>query len=198
MILSHTIVLMENINVSLYLTRSWRNINMLTFLSFAQVKRHWVTDKFSLVLTRNRPSFKAIGSAGGTHNRRLSTPSTWGCVYPVGGARGSINSCGCITPVRSLTSKSHSYPNNKFLFLRYLIIITIVVILMMMFLGWLGKPLSQNLTWTGCTRPSTLHEWRVTLLSLSSLCKRSRDLRMIPQRKELLHNFHNMHTPQPV
>lgn len=62
--------------------------------------------------------------------------------------------------------------------------------LIIIFLGWPGKRSSQHSTLTGCTHPSTLHVWRVTLLSLSSLCKQSEDLHMIPQKK--VHHSYKM------
>lgn len=63
--------------------------------------------------------------------------------------------------------------------------------LIIIFVGRLGKRLCQHLTLTGCTHPSTLHVWRVTLLSLSSLCKQSEDLHVIPQKK-VHHSFYKI------
>lgn len=66
----------------------------------------------------------------------------------------------------------------------------------LLFLDRPGRQLSQHLTWTGCTRPSTLHVWRVILLSPSSLSKQLWDLHSIPQKT--VYYFHRMNTPQPV
>lgn len=42
-----------------------------------------------------------------------------------------------------------------------------------MLLGWLGKRSLLRSTWRGCTHPSSLHVWRATRLSLSSLFKQT-------------------------
>lgn len=61
------------------------------------------------LLTRKQPSFKGIGSAGGTQLQRLSTSSMWDYNCPLGGVRVSVSWCGSTTPATSPTSKTDEY-----------------------------------------------------------------------------------------
>lgn len=185
-----------------------------SFTSNATVKCYWVTHESSATLitfqellmsvfspacklrpfvSRKRPSFKGIGSAGGTHLQRLNTAFMWDCICPLGGVRVPTSWCGFTTPATSLTSKIWGLilvkERNKLKFC--------LTLIMILFSGWRGKQSSQHLTWTGCTHPSSLHVWRVTLLTPSSLFKQPGDLHTNPQQQSL-HHLNKMHTPQPV
>lgn len=69
---------------------------------------------------------------------------------------------------------------------------------LIMFSGWLGKRSSRRLTWTGCITPSSLHVWRVTLLSPSSLFKQPGATCTWPRSKSPFTSLTKCTLPQPV
>lgn len=119
---------------------------------------------------KNRPRFKVIHSAGGTHNQSLSAPSTLDFTCPPGGATVSINLCGSTTPATLLTGElKKRAPTIAEKWVSCWCRINCLSLWSLT--GWLERQLSQPSTWTACTHLFTLHVWRVTLPPQSSLCE---------------------------